>query len=569
MLDYEQIPQPGVEAFLEKYSAMQFHTLKIDDILCRDFLFQENLVWKSISKHRITIPGYCVNRSRLSEVVDFISSGEPLCFISGNFFSGKTVFLIEIARYFTAKKVYVFPSGVKLTDVQLEELIKQENALYCFDATSLKTYQIKTICEENNLDKIKKKNSNAVIVINASDAPMYRYIFEARNIAREFQQFWISSVFDKIEEPEFNRKIGAISFPPYIQNETLLDYIVHNQGKLVIDSSNNSFFLEPQRELLAQNPKRRIKALIMLATEIRIPVKRGIQFGIDGAINELIMCCQNLNQSSIIEKDYSVYSGDSSGFEFVCNSKYWVIRVLSAYAKLQRDNIDIIADAYLSIIQDYRMIYKDNDLKFYQNSEPYYFFDHIQILFNQRWFPNSSALMNKIYDKLLLVLSNSYQFLHQKAKGKLEIARVQIKHRHLERAKQTLTEALLNITRAIKLAELVPTAKNITETLLHMTYTKGRILIEYSCISTSYIPQTVDVCYHLYEMQQGIRRDVYDFTTGTGRDKKSFVNFKNKLLFNTDILNLEDLDLDKMKSLLEHWTGKKFNFRKSKKQKRI
>lgn len=555
----EQIPQPGIDSFLEKYSAMQFDTLKMDDVTCRDFLFQENLVWKSIDAHRITMPSYYVNRSELSKITTFISEAEPLCFISGNFFSGKTFLLLEVAKYFMEKKVYIFPSGAKLTERQLDALIEKPNSLYCFDAKSLTTSQIKTICTEKNLDQIKRKNSNAVIVIDASDAPMYKYIFEARNAARQFQQFRISSVFDDTEEPEFNKKIGAISLPPYIKKETMLDYIVHNQRELMAGSGIDAFFLEPQKELLSQNPKKRTKALIMLATETRIPAERGIQFGIDEAINELIRCCRKLNGASVIERDYSVYRGDSSGYEFVCNSKYWVIRALSAYAKTHRKNSEIISDAYLSIIQDYRKIYKEDDVKFYQNCEPYYFFDHIQTLFNQRWFANSSALMNKIYDKLLPILSNSYQFLHQKAKGKLQIARVEIGHKDYGKATETLTEALLNITRAIKLAEQYPKAKNIEETLLHMTYTKGRILIEYSCISQEHISQTVDVCYTLYEMQQSIQHDVYDFTTGTGRDQKSFDKFKNKLIFSSD-----NLDSDKVQVLLKRWTGKTFRFQKKK-----
>lgn len=467
-----------------------------------------------------------------------------------------------------SKKVYIFPSGVKLTDTQLRALMGKTNALYCFDTKSLTTAQIKMICKENNLDHLKREKSSAVIVIDASDAPMYKYIFEARNAAREFRQFRVSSVFDDTEEPDFNKKIGAISLPPYIKDETLLDYIVHNQKELMIDSGVDNFFLEPQKELLAQNPKKRTKALIMLATEIRMPAKRGIQFGIDGAINELIACCHRLNGVSVIEKDYSVYSGDSSGYEFVCNSKYWIIRALSAYAKLQKNSIDIISDAYQSIVQDYRIIYKDDNVKFYQNSEPYYFFDHIQTLFNQRWFPNASALVNKIYDKLLPVLSDSFQFLHQKAKGKLEIARVQIRHRDFAHAKDTLKEARLNITRAIKLAEQIPNAKNIEETILHMTYTKGRILIECSCISRGYIPQTVEACYKLYELQQSIQHDVYDFTTGTGGDKKSFEKFKGTLVTDYSIRNYEDLDLDKMEFLLQRWMGKRFSLRKKKKEKK-
>ena len=124
-----KIPRPGVDAFLEKYSAMNIDSLEMDNIVCRDFLFQENLVWKSIDDHKIVVPGYCVDRSGFSEVVDFISNGEPLCFIAGNFFSGKTLFLIEVAKYFMSKKVYVFPSGVKLTDTQLGALMEKTNAL--------------------------------------------------------------------------------------------------------------------------------------------------------------------------------------------------------------------------------------------------------------------------------------------------------------------------------------------------------------------------------------------------------------------------------------------------------
>ena len=102
--------------------------------------------------------------------------------------------------------------------------------------------------------------------------------------------------------------------------------------------------------------------------------------------------------------------------------------------------------------------------------------------------------MNAIYDKLLSELSNSYQFLHQKAKGKLIIAQVQVKNRNRYMANRTLTEAVYNITRAQDLASQYPDAKNIDETLLHMAYTKGRIFIVFltnislkrSMLATSY-----------------------------------------------------------------------------------
>ena len=559
-----RVPQPGIDSFLEQHSAMNYLSLKAEDIKSRDFLFQENLVWSEFAKHTITTPGYCVKRSQMETIMKTISSGEPICFISGNFFSGKTFLLIELSKHFNTKKVYIFPSGTDLTDTQLDVLLTKENSVYCFDSKSLSTAQIKKISQGAELNNIKSRRSCAIIVIDASDAPMYKYIFEKGNLAQEFPQTRISGILDNEEESKFNQNIGMISLPPYSKGETLLDYIVRNEKELLMSSEAVNHFLEPHKQLLASNPEGRIKALIMLATEIRISAKRAIQFGIDRYINDMIKCCQETSGSSVIEKDFAVYNGDSSGYEFVCNSKYWIMRALSTYANTQADSINIIASAYRSIISNYRNIYQDDNVRFYQKSEPYYFFDHIQLIFNQRWFPNSAKLMNAIYDQLLPMLSDSYQFLHQKAKGKLIIAQIQLKNSKNDEAIETLKEALLNISRALKLAEQVPEARNIKETILHMVYTNGRILIACCKVSIMYVPQTVDTCCELYQMQQEIRHDAYDFATGSGNDKYLFEQFKRTLIQNEKIRCFDDLDMGKAEFLLNRWTGKKFRITKKK-----
>ena len=561
-----QNPQLGIDSFLEKYSAMNYRLLSGGDIKSRDYMFQDNLVWNDFEEHIITLPNYCITRSPMKTVLDSIASREPVCFISGNFFSGKTFFLIELSRYFSTKKVYIFPSGTDLTDMQLDVLLTKEEALYCFDSKSLSTTQIKKLSQGGQLDRIRERRSCAIIVIDAYDAPMYKYIFEARNTSKGFPQIRISSAFDEKETYEFNRKLGEISFPPYSKGETLLDYIVRNENELLISSRTVNHFLQPHIQLLVRNPKERIKALVMLATEIRISARRAIQFKVDEYINDMIKYCLDSGGVPVIEKDYSVYSGDSSGYEFVCNSKYWIMRALSIYANAQVDSIDIIADSYQSIIRDYGTIYKNNDVEFYQQCEPYYFFDHIQLLFNQRWFPNSFKLMNEIYDKLLPHLSDSYQFLHQKAKGKLIIAQIQLKNSRVDGI-ETLKEALLNITRAIALAENFPNARNIKETILHMVYTKGRILIEYSRKFPRYTPRAVDTCYKLYKMQEDIKNDAYDFATGTGNDKEAFREFRYSLISNNNIRELDDFDAEKTEFLLNRWASAKFKITKKRREK--
>lgn len=553
-----------IEDFLEQFSSVHYSTLAPNDNFSRHFLFQENMVWRNFKNHEITIPSYFINRDAHSKMTNRTSVDDPLCFISGNFYSGKTFFLLEIARFHSDKKVYIFPSGTKISDVQLETLLKKENALSCFDTKSLTTSQIKVISQSKNLQRVKLKGSCIVVAINKSDAPMYAYIFESRNSDRDFRQIPVKSFFSASELNAFNNAIGGISLPPMKQNQTILDYIVQNEGKLLGSTPTAEHFLEPHADLLTQNILRRIQALIMLATEVRISAKRAIQFKIDLATNEIIKLCGVDGNATVIERDYSSYNGDSSGFEYVCNSKYWVIRVLSSYARDYPDSIEVISKAYLAIVEIYRSLYRDDDVLFYQSCESYYFFDHIQLLFNQRWFTNSSKLMNAIYDKLLLQLSNSYQFLHQKAKGKLIIAQSQQKSKKYYHAKKNLQDAVFNITRAQELASQYPNAKHIYETLLHMAYTAGRIYIQYSCVSLSYVPQAIEACYKLYQMQKGAPHDIFDYATASGNDKVAFDKFKNTLLFDQTIKKMQDLDEEKASYLLERWTGKRIKFFKGK-----
>lgn len=559
-----QNPPNEIEKFLERFSSVHFSALAPNDNNSRYFLFQENMVWKNFKNHVVTIPAYSIKRDVYSEMVDYFSTNDALSFISGNFYSGKTFALLEAAKLHSDKKVYIFPSGTTISDSQLATLLEKENTLSCFDTKSLTTAQIKVIAKDATLQKMKSKKSSAIVAIDKSDAPMYKYIFESRNIDKEFRQFPVSGVFSKDELNAFNNVIGGISLPPMERKQTILDYIVQHESKLLGSAPNIDHFLEPHTDLLTKNTLRRIQALIMLATEVRISAKRAIQFKIDVAINEIITLCGIEGNTAVIERDYSSYNGDSSGFEYVCNSKYWVIRVLSSYAGEQKDSIETIAKAYLAIIEIYRSLYCDDDVLFYQSCEPYYYFDHIQLLFNRRWFPNSTKLMNAIYDKLLLQLSNSYQFLHQKAKGKLVIAQSQQKSKKYRDVKATLQDAVFNITRAQALASQYPDAKHIDETLLHMAYTAGRIYIQYSCVSLSYVPQAVDACHELYQMQKGAAHDIYDYVTSAGNDKWAFDKFKNILISSDKIRTMHDLDEEKTRYLLERWTGKRMKFFKRK-----
>ena len=134
-----------------------------------------------------------------------------------------------------------------------------------------------------------------------------------------------------------------------------------------------------------------------------------------------------------------------------------------------------------------------------------------------------------------------------------------MKNHHAEEAKTVLIDAVYNITRAIGLAEKYPNAKNIDETLLHMAYTEGRIRIEQSCISNSYILNAVDACYKLYQLQAQSRHDIYDYATAAGNDKWAFQKFRRTLLSIdwSKMTSTSVPDREKVEYLLQRWTGKR------------
>lgn len=563
-----QIPNSSIETHLRKYTSFEFIIRNKTDKANRSYLFQDILVRKSILSHTIILPGFFILRDISNVVIkDIDENNNFLHFISGSFFSGKTYCLLGIAQHYTKRKVYFFPSSSNVSVEELDCLLAESNTIVCFDSNTLEFSQVKHIASEKIMHQLKKQNLHIIIMIEKSDASFYKYYFSdnERNdlikiysLDNHLNDHSLKSLSSEILR--FNESVGILSFPPYNKTDSLLDYVVNNERELIADDSEISHYISPDFKILSQDTINRLSALIMLATEVHISAKRSIQFHIANAIDDLVIKCQQPGkQSSVIERDYSSHDMDSSGFEYVCNSKYWITRTLSLYAINNPKSADAISNAYLNIINVYRALNPTNNIDFYRSSEPYYYFDHIQALFNYKWYSNASSLMNSIYDSLMSTLSGSYQFLHQKAKGKLVVAQVQMQHKHYSMAKQTLDDAILNIDRAIALAEAAPNAKNIDATLLHMKYTKGRIMIQRCSLNQCYFPQAVNACYEVY--QSG--HNSYDFLSSTGSDLIAFNWFKRSLLsINKPFINYPDFDKSKAEYLLLRWTGKHIYYSK-------
>ena len=119
--------------------------------------------------------------------------------------------------------------------------------------------------------------------------------------------------------------------------------------------------------------------------------------------------------TDLLEKDPS----DMSNKKYVLNAELWLRNQLSAFAEKQ-ENYDFIIEAYFHIVS--KILETQGDLKRKREKyRKYVYFDSINNIFIGKS-KNNLQLIIEIYEKLNLLLSQDYNFLHQFAKGYLNKA---------------------------------------------------------------------------------------------------------------------------------------------------
>ena len=200
-----------------------------------------------------------------------------------------------------------------------------------------------------------------------------------------------------------------------------------------------------------------------------------------------------------------VYNTFHDSYKIISNSRYWIYRSLLCFAN-EPKNYEMIAQVYYEIVNSFksqidRCADKKRKRSLYNKIKPYYFLDTIQKTFYKNNITTKSgsiSLPEKIYEKLLPLLNDDYQYLHQKAKCLLRKSRLfkvteedirqmrgcldatvqQIKEieENIRQKKGCLDAALQQINRAIQLA-MNSQAQNVQHSIFHMKVTKVLILV--------------------------------------------------------------------------------------------
>lgn len=436
--------------------------------------FRSQRVDISTDNH-IMLPSYFLSRKTIQEnIIGHLRSNNDtksikhVYFLAGQKVSGRTFALLDIVRDLKIKKVFYFPSGTTLSDETMNEILSCHDAYFLFDENVL-TRDILLDILPDNLEMLRKNHLFMVVAINRSDGKFFQYYVEHRDeLDADVAIVNLPSAFKEGEIKRFNDGIRHLSLINYKNKDTILDYLYKVRRQDL--QSNDAFMREFDVHFLKKENISVIKSMIVLATELRVGSKMAVELEIDAALYGLME-----RYGKFIQKYYTVRSIErdgASGFKFVLNSSSWVIQVLSSFAN-DRNNHAAVAKAYRSIFFYYRKFYK-NDKLFHHIVRKYSFLDDIQMLFCNRRFGGSLLLPDCIYEEIRPLLSDEFQFLHQSAKCKLQLA----KKNSLAVASKYLEDANRDITRAYDLAKNC-TYKNIDYTLLHMSLTEALIVTNY------------------------------------------------------------------------------------------
>lgn len=441
------------------------------------FLFETHRILPDIDK-KITIPSFFTRRDETTRIIQNIEKNHGhIHIVRGSNFSGKTYILIDLLKQFGSKEVYFFKSGLPISEELLNILFEKKNAIIIFDEHTL-SYDQLFVKLQRSIDKLEKNNTKVVAAINRDLSVFTQYYHDNSEFMKG--RLYIYHLPPQMRKESksvffetFTREVGKAGLPVPDKHFSFLDYILSTEKVAM----SQYFYQIPSINIIqGEDSANILKALILFANQETISVKRASTFCISNTLNDLT---KSTEIDRMIQKDYlcEIVRSDAThdSYQFIMNSKFWIYKCLNTFAKNEK-NYDLIAASYYGIVLDFTNNCVNNRKNYYGEIQPYYFLDTIQfVFFNLPGSNRSLDLAEKIYERLLPLLSNNYQFLHQKSKCLLWHAQFELDK---EKKREILTSASLQIERAYQLAHENAT-KNAHYTLLHMKVTQS--LIKVNC----------------------------------------------------------------------------------------
>jgi len=358
-------------------------------------------------KKEMYIPYFYTKRNLCEQMLRDLDKN-TVHIVKGNRISGKSYFMADIYRNIVDREVYFFDSKTRLTNETLNILLNKTRIVCLFDSSCLNKSQFTDILL--NFITINENKSNFIISVNESDVELLS-ILNWKSINGEIDrnkinQISLSNKFNSDETDSINIKLPKLDFPPFSSGLTILDNIIKAEKTLNVKGRFS-------KVILTANTYKELAFFIILATKEKLYSSELIMFGLE---TEAYYAVKKYSPFiEIIDTDLSEKSpSDLSGKKYVLNAKYWLYRQLGMISS-EKTNYELVARAYVYIVEKILNKYKNNPSKQRRNYKSYILFDTINSIFLKEQY-GQLPLIVFVYDKLHALLANDYNFLHQNAK---------------------------------------------------------------------------------------------------------------------------------------------------------
>ena len=507
---------------LDKYCHLDMRSLSAQKDKNHSYYFWGKSLFNEKNK-AITYPYYFTSRKLTQKIVKNLNLGK-VHLISGSHVSGKTYLLADLYRTIRDRELYFFDGKTKISNNAIASLLEKDNIVVLFDSGALSREQFEMIL--NHGDAINKRQSNYIIAINQNDGDTFGIVkwklkqglIKSTDVIKYevSNRFSDSGPTDEISR--INNCLPVINIPVWDPKRTILDQLIYAERQLNTTGKYS-------KTTIAIKTEKELALLIILAIREKMSTLEVVKFSLESEMHEALK-----RYDPFIEKtatfDFEKDANDLSQIKYILNSKYWLQRQLGDYAR-QEKNYKIIAAAYRYIILKVLESASGNDYLQRRKCRDYILFDVMNDIFLDRHRGNLALIMY-IYNELHDMLSNDYNFLHQKAKCCLNCAYALKSPTDSVNYLQTAKELAAVSQSMIELRYEKSQSEHLMISLAHIHYTLATIYSEFSHLQNYSNPKEVESTIDMISLALLSPYNQDDYT----RDRKrrashGIVNFLN------------------------------------------
>jgi hypothetical protein len=326
---------------LEIFKNIKFNYLSINDRNDSYFLFGKALF--DLKTKTINIPYYFIHRNITSKILGYFID-YSIILIQGNTFSGKSYCLVDMYLTTKEKAVFYFDGRIRLNEDSFKSLLDTKNSIMLFDVGSVTREQFEKILLSS--DRISANSSCFIFMLSSNSSDLLGIVklkLANNEITREnIKKEYFDNKLDSNELEDINKKLPVVRIPAFIDDKTLLDNTIFIQRESLRKGKYANISLEI-------TGLKDLELCILLATKEKLysydVIKFGISYEMYTFVNKYREFIDEIN-CDLFEKSPS----DNSPVKYVLNAKFWLHTELCNFA-IDEQNLDLIASAYLSIIQ--------------------------------------------------------------------------------------------------------------------------------------------------------------------------------------------------------------------------